>query len=412
VPSAGAVSRRAVLSGGGAAAVCLAAPALAQGGRLPPPLGARVTRWGSDPFARGSYGFLARGARPADRTALAAPVGARLYFAGEAASTDYPATVHGAHLSGQAAAAEIAGAGHRRVAVVGAGMAGLSAAALLAGAGVEVAVFEARARTGGRIHTDRTLGAAVDLGAAWIHGTRRNPLTRLARRAGATLVPTPYEEEDLAAYDASGARVGYAALPARIRQAVEIEADLAADMADLSPGAVEEGAAFGGPDAIFPDGYDRLLPSLGGGFALRLSTEITGIAHGSGGVVLRHAGGSEGFDAALVTLPLGVLKSGRIRFDPALPDAKRRAIARLGSGLLNKVVLRFDAPFWDRDATLIVWAGPAGGRPGLWLNLARFTGAPVLVGLHAGRAARARETLDDAATVAAEMAALAAIYRG
>lgn len=47
-------------------------------------------------------------------------------------------------------------------------------------------------------------------------------------------------------------------------------------------------------------------------------------------------------DEVVLTVPLGVLKSDMIDFDPPLPDWKRGAIERLGFGLLNKVrQLRF-----------------------------------------------------------------------
>lgn len=42
-------------------------------------------------------------------------------------------------------------------------------------------------------------------------------------------------------------------------------------------------------------------------------------------------------NAALVTVPLGVLKAGRIQFQPPLPSWKQDAIQRLGFGDLNKV---------------------------------------------------------------------------
>jgi monoamine oxidase len=72
-----------------------------------------ITRWLADPFARGSYSSLAVGATPADRAALAAPVNRQLFFGGEATRTDYPSTVHGAYLSGVAAARALARAARR-----------------------------------------------------------------------------------------------------------------------------------------------------------------------------------------------------------------------------------------------------------------------------------------------------------
>lgn len=77
------------------------------GADIPAPTAHLRTRWAADPYARGSYSFAAVGSSPADRDALAAPVGGRLFFAGEATYRDYPSTVHGAYLSGRRAAADI-----------------------------------------------------------------------------------------------------------------------------------------------------------------------------------------------------------------------------------------------------------------------------------------------------------------
>ncbi len=63
----------------------------------------RVHRWGSDPLARGSYSYALPGKADC-RTALAAPVDGRLFFAGEACSRSDFSTAHGAYLTGLAAA--------------------------------------------------------------------------------------------------------------------------------------------------------------------------------------------------------------------------------------------------------------------------------------------------------------------
>ncbi|GIK40712.1 MAG: amine oxidase [Chloroflexota bacterium] len=78
------------------------------GANIPDPEAWLITRWASDPLAWGSYSYLPPGATEDDRKTLAMPLADRLFFAGEATSADYPATVHGALLSGRRTAAEIA----------------------------------------------------------------------------------------------------------------------------------------------------------------------------------------------------------------------------------------------------------------------------------------------------------------
>lgn len=95
-------------------AAALAALRTTYGADVPAPLEAHVTRWSRDPFALGAYSFVAAGATPDDRVALATPLGRSVFFAGEATHTAYPSTVHGAYLSGIAAAKAV-----RRAARVG-----------------------------------------------------------------------------------------------------------------------------------------------------------------------------------------------------------------------------------------------------------------------------------------------------
>jgi len=75
----------------------------------PEPVDAFVTRWGDDPYARGSYSFAAVGSDPTMRDDLAAPIAGRLHLAGEATSREHPSTVHGALLSGRRAADTVLG---------------------------------------------------------------------------------------------------------------------------------------------------------------------------------------------------------------------------------------------------------------------------------------------------------------
>ncbi|XP_060523984.1 lysine-specific histone demethylase 1A [Cylas formicarius] len=88
---------------------------------VPQPKETVVTRWRADPWSRGSYSFVAVGSSGSDYDLLASPVIppsshemsatsglARVFFAGEHTIRNYPATVHGAFLSGLREASRIA----------------------------------------------------------------------------------------------------------------------------------------------------------------------------------------------------------------------------------------------------------------------------------------------------------------
>lgn len=80
-----------------------------QGINVPEPIQTVCTRWGGDPFSLGSYSNVAVGASGDDYDILAESVGdGRLFFAGEATTRRYPATMHGAFLSGLREAANMA----------------------------------------------------------------------------------------------------------------------------------------------------------------------------------------------------------------------------------------------------------------------------------------------------------------
>ncbi len=66
-----------------------------------------VTAWGGDPWVRGAYSVALPG-QAHQRRRLAEPLEDRIHFAGEATSSEFYATAHGAYLSGVSAAEAIA----------------------------------------------------------------------------------------------------------------------------------------------------------------------------------------------------------------------------------------------------------------------------------------------------------------
>ena len=79
-------------------------------------------------------------------------------------------------------------------------------------------------------------------------------------------------------------------------------------------------------------------------------------------------------------MPLGVLKTDRLRFTPTLPDSRLDVVRRLGFGRYEKVVLRFAGPFWkDAGWSHLMLFPPVGGEPAAWVfDLDAFGAGPLL----------------------------------
>ena len=91
----------------------------------------------------------------------------------------------------------------KRVIVIGAGMAGLAAAQTLTSAGYTVQVLEGRDRIGGRTWTSqKRTDAPLDMGASWIQGIEKNPLSALADKFGAKRIST--DEENMILFGPNG----------------------------------------------------------------------------------------------------------------------------------------------------------------------------------------------------------------
>ena len=321
------------------------------------------------------------------------------------------------------------------VIVIGAGAAGLSAARELQDAGIKVKVLEADSRIGGRILTDQSLGIPIDLGAAWLHGAGGgNPLVELFENSGVghfesdsdslalyrdeeEISDDLYEELDEAYEDwmdeaksakrkakqsESMQRI-LESLPAeapairaglRWMFASEVEIELAADARELSLRNWDEDELFSGPEWFPRKGYGPMISYLARGLDISLGSSVKAISRTGKKVKVESSTGTLEADAVIVTVSLGVLQSGAIRFDPALSEEKRDALSRMRMGTMMKTVLEFPKSFWpdvhrmgslDNDNPIMEF----------W-NLKPLHNRPVLVGLSAGNRARELEQASDA----------------
>ena len=99
---------------------------------------------------------------------------------------------------------------------------------------------------------------------------------------------------------------------------------------------------------------------------------------------------------AIVTLPLGVLKRGLVRFGPLLSARKQGAIDRLAMGALNKIALVFPCAFWPADHDFLGYMSAERGEVPVMLSLMKSAGAPVLVGFVTGRYSARIASMPDA----------------
>lgn len=282
------------------------------------------------------------------------------------------------------------------VAVLGAGAAGLAVALSLVRTGRRVVLIEARERIGGRIATRPVVtqngqSFPVELGAEFIHGLPEESWTlvgeagletsecsgrplefadgRLRETGGGWFhvleQMTEWWARQPAGFDASFAQyLEGAGLPAAAADgsAAYVEGFNAADRRIISVAALArqqlaEDAIEGDRNFRLRAGYVALPAYLARRFAaaggeLRLSSTVTSVRWRPHEVTLAGTGADgAAFEIhasrAVITLPLGVLQSGSVHFDP-LP-APVRVAASMVMGKARRITLQFARRFWLED---------------------------------------------------------------
>nr|POF10724.1 protein flowering locus d [Quercus suber] len=353
------------------------------------------------------------------------------------------------------------------VIVIGAGLAGLAAARQLMRFGYKVTILEGRKRAGGRVYTKKMEGgnrvcAAADLGGSVLTGTLGNPLGIMARQLGYQLHKV---RDKCPLYSLDGSPVDHdmdmkveTAFNRLLDKASKLRQLMGEVSVDVSLGAALEtfrqvygdavnaeemnlfnwhlanleyanaellsklSLAFwdqddpydmGGDHCFLPGGNGRLVQALAENVPISYEKTVHTIRYGSDGVQV--IAGSQVFEAdmALCTVPLGVLKSGSIKFIPELPQRKLDGIKRLGFGLLNKVAMLFPHVFWGTDLDTFGHLCDEPSRRGeffLFYSYGTVAGGPLLIALVAGEAAHKFESMPPTDAVTRVIQILKGIY--
>ncbi len=258
------------------------------------------------------------------------------------------------------------------VVVVGAGAAGIGAARALQAAGKRAIIVEARERAGGRLYTNTALGQPFDGGAAYIHFADRNPWSDIAADLGVDLRGGQRLWSGSIAYRNGVALTPEAAADrwAGMRKVVEAyddveerrdvslaEALAGQDQSTRDLGRIQAQMAAGedpervstadwnrlesGPNRLVPGGYGTLAERAAEPLGVRFGVRVTEINWAGQLVAVTTDKGVIRARKAIVTVPVGVLKAGRIKFTPALPGEQARALDGLRMGALSKIAMRF-----------------------------------------------------------------------
>jgi monoamine oxidase len=292
---------------------------------------------------------------------------------------------------GRAQAQGFAGADYDAV-IIGAGMAGMTAARLLSkeGPGLKVLILEARDRVGGRMYThpDRdVVPHGVEMGAQMIHGSKVatwelikefNIQTRPLSGYGAErdlvfrrgeLAQAVDEESIEAAWDVVEAASAEYQGPDISWQSFLDSVDLtplqreslgsAAQSLSAEPNAVSlqsvmamEGAWEESTDQNFQiiGGYSQLARKMAAELTckIELNSEVNGVywRPGLAGISYRSNGSTQTLTTKrlVITVPIGVLQSGALAIQPALPDWKQGSIDALemGSAVVVQMLFRLE----------------------------------------------------------------------
>ena len=319
------------------------------------------------------------------------------------------------------------------VIVIGAGISGLVAASTLVQKGANVIILEAKDYVGGRIKTNRSLGVPFEFGAGWIHGpSKENPIKNLADHSKSSLFVTDDDSCELLnlsgnyidekvwneiekiwekiIYDEIDSNTEGSILDAINKYDSNIwsnpnirwifsayeEFDYGGPVQEISAGLINKMSSFPTADVIFKDGYDKIINLLSKNLQIQTNSIVKSVDYrNTGNIKVSTTSKNYECDYVICSVPLGVLKSKSIKFNPTLPRYKQESIEKVGFGTVTKLALKFTDQFWEDDVQYYYTVAKETGRWPVWMNYRTFSKEKILMGLCMGDYAKKADLMSN-----------------
>ena len=150
--------------------------------------------------------------------------------------------------------------------------------------------------------------------------------------------------------------------------------------AELRKTSTVDGARFAaGEDDLINKGMGAFVEKLGEGLPVCLRSPVTKVEYSGNGVRVIAGGRVFQGSTALVTVSVGVLKKGRIAFQPKLPEEKLNAIDGLQMGNMQKVIIPLTRDIFPKEP-MNSWILYEGDLPAEALEFAKRNQLPLVNG--------------------------------
>lgn len=279
--------------------------------------------------------------------------------------------------------------------ILGAGAAGLAAASDVQATGKSALILEANDRPGGRIWSPH----GTDLGAEFVYD-KEGATYKLASELGFTMTSADLENQLYAYHEnllhnpaevsekferlveiigeqaekfEKGTSIEHVlSTDEKLQQLcrefgeeyrhllrVALESDHCWPLAQVDISEYGDDSSYSSAMYRLDEGYGSFVNALSEHATIEYGQKVRSVRKDGNRVILETEDNqSYRGKGAILTVPLGVLQSGKISFEPGLPAETKKHVKGLNSGAITSLVLTFRKRFWPNDVSSVLTTTP------------------------------------------------------